>query len=140
MSTLYHCLLLLPSFLELKKAIVLVKQAKVSATDMQILHKKLQQEIKFLSHHLVFYHNQHHAEALIIKKRNKVFLLLKNIEITRLSNKLDHIKIRLFKIIRNVKEISFELKLSESMQEKYSAFHVLLLKQVSSEVSILNKF
>ena len=34
---------------------------------------------------------------------------------TRSSNKLNYIKIESFKIIRDIKETSFELKLSEEM-------------------------
>ena len=41
-------------FLESKKATVLVEQIKVTADKM---HKKLQKNIKFLSHCSVFYHN-----------------------------------------------------------------------------------
>ena len=52
----------------------------------------------------------------MLKKRNKVYLLQKNIKITRSSNKLNHVKIKLFKIIRNIKETSYELKLSKDMQ------------------------
>ena len=51
----------------------------------------------------------------MLKKRDKVYLLWRNIETTRLSNKLDHIKIRSFEIDRNIKETSLKLKLSESM-------------------------
>ena len=83
---------------------------------MQILHKKLKQDIKFLLHRSVFYYNKYHAEASILKKRNKVYLLQKNIEITRLNNKLNYVKIRSFKIIRNIKEVSFKLKLLKDMQ------------------------
>ena len=82
---------------------------------MHKLHKKLKTDIEFLSHHSVFYHNQHHAEALTLKKRNKIYLLWKNIETTRPSNKLDHVKIRPFKIIKNIKKTSFELKLLKEM-------------------------
>ena len=52
----------------------------------------------------------------MLKERDKVYLLQKNIEITRSSNKLDHVKIKSFKIIRNIKRTSYELKLSEGMQ------------------------
>ena len=52
----------------------------------------------------------------MLKKRNKVYLLQKNIKTTRLSNKLNHIRIRSFKIIRNIKKISYKLKLPEGMQ------------------------
>ena len=82
---------------------------------MHKLYKELQTDIEFLLHCLAFYYNQHHAEAPTLKKRNKVYLLQKNIEMTRSSNKLNYIKIRPFKIVRNIKEISFELKLSERM-------------------------
>ena len=35
---------------------------------------------------------------------------------TRPSNKLNHVKIESFKIIRNIKETNFKLKLPEEMQ------------------------
>ena len=82
---------------------------------MHKLHKELQTDIKFLLHHSVFYHNQHHAGALTLKKRDKVYLLQKNIKMIRSSNKLDHVKIRPFKIIRDIKETSFKLELLERM-------------------------
>ena len=62
-------------FQESKKAIVLTEQVNIIVTEMQTLHKKLKQDIKFLSHRLVFYHNKHCAEASMLKKRNKVYLL-----------------------------------------------------------------
>ena len=83
---------------------------------MHKLHKELKTDIEFLSHCSAFYHNQHHAEASTLKKKNKIHLLQKNIETTRSSNKLNHVKIRLFKIIRNIKETSFKLKLLKEMQ------------------------
>ena len=103
-------------FLEPKKVIVLTEQVKVAVNKMHKLHKELKTDIEFLSHHSVFYHNQHCAEAPTLKKGDKVYLLQKNIKITRSSNKLNHVKIRPFKIIRNIKEISFELKLLKEMQ------------------------
>ena len=124
-------------FLKLKKVTVLTEWVKITADKMHKLHKELWTDIKFLLHCLVFYHNQHHAEALTLKKRNKVYLLWKNIKITRLSNKLNHVKIRSFKIIRDIKETSFKLKLSERMWQKYSVFHIFLLKSALKQVSIL---
>ena len=106
---------------------------------MHKLHKELQIDIKFLSHHLAFYHNQHCAGALTLKKRNKVYLLQKNIKITRLSNKLNHVKIRSFKIIRNIKETSFELKLLKGMQWRHSVFYIFLLKLAPVKVPVLTQ-
>ena len=88
----------------------------VNASKLYTLYQKLQTDIKFLTHKSAFYYNKHYAEASILKKKNKVYLLQKNIEIIRLSSKLNYIKIRSFKIIRNIKEVSFKLKLLKDMQ------------------------
>ena len=52
----------------------------------------------------------------MLKKRDKIYLLQKNIKIIKLSNKLNHIKIKSFKIVKNIKKTSYELKLPEDMQ------------------------
>ena len=75
----------------------------------------------------------------MLKEKNKVYLLQKNIETTRLSSKLNHVKIRSFKIIRSIKEVSFKLKLSEEMQQKYLIFHVSLLESTLNSMSILRQ-
>ena len=126
-------------FQESREAIVLTEQVNITATEMQVLHKKLKQDIKFLLHRSAFYHNKHHAEASMLKKRNKVYLLQKNIETTRSSNKLNHVKIRSFKIIRNIRKASFKLKLLKDMQQKHSVFHISLLKSASDKVLILEQ-
>ena len=126
-------------FLELKKATVLTEQVNITVTDMQKLHKKLKKNIKFLLHQLVFYHNQHRSEESILKKRDRVYLLQKNIKTTRSSSKLDHVKIKSFRIIRSIKEISFKLKLLEEMSRKHSVFHIFLLESTSAEVLKLTK-
>ena len=126
-------------FLESKKATVLTEQVKIIADKMHKLHKELWTDIKFLSHHSVFYHNQHHAGALTLKERNKVYLLQKNIKMTRSSNKLNHVKIKPFKIIRDIKETSFELKLLKEMCWKHPVFYIFLLKSAPAEVLILTQ-
>ena len=83
---------------------------------MQTLHKELKQDIKFLLNYSVFYYNKYHAGALTLKERDKVYFLQKNIKITKSNSKLNYVKIRPFKIIRNIKRTSYELKLLESMQ------------------------
>ena len=57
----------------------------------------------------------------------------------RPSNKLNHVKIRPFKIIRNIKETSFELKLPKGMQWRHSVFYIFLLKSAPVEVPILTQ-
>ena len=124
-------------FLESKEATFLTEQVRITVDKMHKLHKELKTDIEFLLHCSAFYHNQHCAGALTLKKGDKIYLLQKNIKTTRPSNKLDHVKIRPFKIIRNIKETSFELELSEGMWQKHSVFHISLLKPASKKVSIL---
>ena len=52
---------------------------------------------------------------------------------------MNHVKIKSFKIIRNIKEVSFELKLLKDMQQKHSVFHVSLLEPASSKVPVLEQ-
>ena len=103
-------------FQESKKAMILTEQVNITVTEMWTLYNKLKQDIEFLSHRSAFYHNKHRFRESMLKKRDKVYLLQKNIEITRSSNKLNHVKIESFKIIRNIKRVSFELKLLKDMQ------------------------
>ena len=99
----------------------------------------MKQDIEFLLHRSVFYYNKYCAEAPILKKRNKVYLLWKNIETTRSSDKLDHVRIESFKIIRNIKEVSFELELSEEMWSKYLVFYVSLLESALDNMLVLRQ-
>ena len=126
-------------FQESKKAMILMKQVNITVTEMQMLHKELKQDIKFLLHRSTFYHNKHRFREPMLKKRNRVYLLQKNIETTRSSNKLNHVKIRLFKIIRNIKEVSFKLELSKEMQQKHSVFHISLLEPAPDTVPVLEQ-
>ena len=100
-------------FFKSKKATVLIEQVNITAKKMQQMYKELKRDIEFLSYRLIFYHNQYRFRESMLKKKNKVYLLQKNIEITRSSSKLNYVKIRSFKIIRSIKRVSFELKLSE---------------------------
>ena len=102
-------------FLILKEAKIWAEKTNIHTKELYKLYKELSTNIKFLLYCLVFYHNKYHAEASMLKKKDKVYLLWKNIETTRSSDKLNYIKIRSFKIIRNIKEVSFKLKLLKDM-------------------------
>ena len=58
---------------------------------------------------------------------------------TRSSNKLNHVKIKSFKIIRNIEKISFKLELSENMWQKHLVFYTFLLESALTEVLILTQ-
>ena len=64
---------------------------------------------------------------------DKVFLLMKNIDIMRLLKKLNYKMIEPFKIIQET-EGSYELELSKSMARKHSVFHLSLLKKAEEDL------
>jgi hypothetical protein len=64
-----------------------------------------------------------------LKKRNKIYLIQRNIQIKQLSTKLDHKKLGLFKIKRIIGLVNYKLVLPKTMNI-YPVFHILLLELV----------
>jgi hypothetical protein len=76
---------------------------------------------------MILYANKSRLERPHFKGRDLVYLLRRNIKITRPSDKLDLKKIGPFKVKRNIRDISFEFKLFLFMRI-YPIFHILLLE------------
>jgi len=57
------------------------------------------------------YYNFKKFKGLDLKKGDKVWLLYKNFKLRRLSKKLDHVKIGLFKIVGKISEVIYKLDL-----------------------------
>jgi hypothetical protein len=73
------------------------------------------------------YYNKLKLEGPRFREENLVYLLRRNIKITRPSNKLDYKKFSPFKVKRNIKDISYELYLSPTIKI-YLIFHISLLE------------
>jgi hypothetical protein len=73
------------------------------------LHKELFNDITWINQRMTFYVNKLRLESPRLREGNIIYLLRRNIKITRSSDKLDSKKIGLFKIKRNIRDISFEL-------------------------------
>jgi hypothetical protein len=73
------------------------------------------------------YYNKSKLKRSRFRERDLVYLLRKNIKTIRPNNKLDHKKFGLFKVKRNIKNISYELYLSLTIKI-YPIFHISLLK------------
>ena len=70
-----------------------------------------------------------------LKKRNKMYLLTKNLKIKRKSKKLDHVKVESF-FIKEVKgSINYELDLFKDVKV-FLVFHILLLESIDFNTSI----
>jgi hypothetical protein len=83
---------------------------------------------------MTFYANKLRLENFRLRKRDIIYLLRRNIKITRLSDKLDSKKIGLFKIKRNIRDISFKLQLPLIIRI-HLVFHMSLLKPTHPDIS-----
>jgi hypothetical protein len=85
---------------------------------------------------MAIYANRSRFTGPRLRKGDLVYLLRRNIKIIRLNDKLDLKKIGLFKIKRNIKNISFEFHLSPIIRI-YLIFYISLLEP--ADLNILKK-
>jgi hypothetical protein len=83
---------------------------------------------------MTLYANKSRLGGPYFREKNLIYLLRRNIKIIRPSDKLDLKKIGLFKIKRNIRDISFELKFL-SIIRIYLIFYLSLLKPVYPDIS-----
>jgi hypothetical protein len=81
----------------------------VQVDKIKNLHRELFNDIIWINQRMTLYANKLKFESPRLRERNIIYLLRRNIKITRLSDKLDSKKIGLFKIKRNIRDISFKL-------------------------------
>jgi len=62
-----------------------------------------------------------------LKKRNKIYLFTKTLEIKKLNKKLNYIKIKLFFVRKTKKLINYKLNLSKNAKV-FLVFYILFLK------------
>ena len=83
---------------------------------------------------MTLYANKSRLGGPRLQKGDLVYLLRRNIKIIRLNDKLDLKKIGPFKVKRNIRDISFELKLP-SVIKIYPVFYLLLLEPAYLDIS-----
>jgi hypothetical protein len=82
---------------------------------------------------MTLYVNKSRLGKSRLREGDLVYLLRRNIKITRPSDKLDSKKIGSFKVKRNIRDISFEFKLPLIIRI-YPIFHILLLEPVYLDI------
>jgi hypothetical protein len=82
---------------------------------------------------MTLYANKSRLGKPYFRESDLVYLLRRNIKIIRPSGKLDLKKIDLFKIKRNIRDISFEFKFSPIIKI-YSIFLISLLKPAYPDI------
>ena len=78
------------------------------------------------------YYNRSKLEGPRFKKRDLVYLLRRNIKTIRPSDKLDYKKFDLFKVKRNIKDISYKLHFSFIIRI-HPVFHISLLESADPD-------
>ncbi len=97
--------------------------------------QEVAKNIQFLSKCMTLYANKKRDRKSTFKKKNKVYLLRRNIKTKRSSNKLNHMKLESFEILEEKKLINYKLNLSASMKI-HSVFYIFLLKSADSNTLI----
>ena len=76
------------------------------------------------------------SKKLNLKEGDKVYLLIKNFKNKRLNKKLNYIKIKPFKIISKITEVSYRLNLLLKIKI-YPVYYVVMLKLVYRNYKLL---
>jgi hypothetical protein len=82
---------------------------------------------------MTLYANKSRLGKSHFREENLIYLLRRNIKIIKLNDKLDLKKIGLFKVKRNIRDISFELKLPLTIRI-YPIFYFLLLEPAHFDI------
>ena len=85
------------------------------------------------------YINKKRKMALLLKKKNKVYLLTKNLKTKKASKKLNNVKIGSFYVKEVRKSKTYELKLSKNIKI-FSVFDIFLLESADPKTSIQKTF
>ena len=80
--------------------------------------------------------NKKKIKGLILKEGDKAYLNRKNLQIKRLSDKLDFKKLGLFLVSRKISDLVYELELPKGSRV-YLRFNILLLKKTPETVKLL---
>jgi hypothetical protein len=107
--------------------------ASLQVLNLKLFHEELAADLVFFTKKTTLYYNEYYSIEPIFKKRNKIYLIQRNIQIKQPSTKLDHKKLGLFKIKRITGLINYKLVLPKTINI-HPVFHISLLEPVLSGV------
>jgi hypothetical protein len=86
-------------------------------------------DLVFFIKKIISYYDKYYNIEPIFKKRDKIYLVQRNIQTKQLNTKLDHKKLGLFKIKRVIGLVNYELVLPKTINI-HLVFYILLLELV----------
>jgi hypothetical protein len=96
---------------------------------LKVFHEELTANLIFFTKKTILYYNIYCNIEPILKERDKVYLIRRNIQIKRPNTKLDHKKLGLFKIKKVIGLVNYKLVLPRTINI-YLVFHISLLELV----------
>jgi hypothetical protein len=103
--------------------------ASLQVLDLKTFHKELAVDLVFFTKKIALYYNEYRSIEPIFKKKDKIYLIQRNIQIKQLNTKLDHKKLGLFKIKRITGLVNYKLILPKTINI-YLVFHISLLELI----------
>jgi hypothetical protein len=97
--------------------------------DLKVFYKKLAVDLVFFMKRITFYYNKYYNIKPILKKKNKIYLIQRNIQTKQPNTKLDHKKLGLFKIKKIIGLVNYKLILSKTMNI-YPVFYISFLELI----------
>ncbi len=107
----------------------------IKTKHLKFLYNKFKNEFSFVKNRIIKYYNIKKIKKPSFKKKDKMYLLYKNIIIKRSNNKLNFKKFKLFIIIRKILELNYKLSLFKTMQI-YPIFYISLFKPILKSTKI----
>ncbi len=101
--------------------------------------KKIHDNISKMQERSIRYQNKKRKTTPQLKKRDKVYLLIKNLKTRKLSKKLNHVKVESFLIKKTKRSINYELDLLKDARV-FLVFHISLLESANSITPLQNTF
>jgi hypothetical protein len=103
---------------------------------LKVFHEKLAVDLVFFTKKIILYYDRYYNIELILKEKNKIYLIQRNIQIKQLNTKLDHKKLGLFKIKRIIGLVNYKLVLPKTINI-HLVFYISLLKLIPPEVLLV---
>jgi hypothetical protein len=97
--------------------------------DLKVFHEELVVDLVFFTKRIVSYYDGYCSIEPILKKKDKIYLIQRNIQTKQPNTKLDHKKLRLFRIKKVVKPVNYKLVLPKTINI-YLVFYISFLELV----------
>jgi hypothetical protein len=97
--------------------------------DLKVFHKELAADLVFFTKRIISYYNRYYNIKPTLKKKDKIYLIQRNIQTKQPNTKLDHKKLGLFKIKRIIGPVNYKLILPKTINI-HLVFHISFLELI----------